>query len=1067
MKIGPMRTIVSLLASLAIGSVALASDARPTKPEMKLNIPPYELSSQVFDFPTGLRIVMQSDRSHPVVTTWMVINHGTKDDPEGKEETAHFVEHTWFRSKHGSLPPIMDLIQDIGTRFNATTRNDWTDYRTVASSEYLPLMLRLESLRLTEPYEGVTEAEIDVEREVIRNEWRRRNEQAEISQLIDYAYESIYPEGHGYHDHSTHSSIDNIKLKDLQQFMDDYYKPENTTIFVVGDFDPQESASLIFSNFAPELLHPRLTKEHYFQGPRPGIENPDQNNPAHWLIGAYDPDSDPDNREQFRFSKREAPRITEDRPPVPPVGTTEVVTKQAPVKNKTLVIGWSLPGGFREDHWNLRMVGNVATNYLYEGLWQEVDQKRIGEMWCASLSEVLNTTMICKADLLDKKLDPIQVRDKMLDQFAQMWNPENFSGATINAQAYNATLTRSKMEFMSELLLNLDVYAQEFGGRGEEITPHVHYTNSAMAHSEGMNKVMKIDPTAISKLANEYLKRNRAATVILEPLPEEEIDVGSENSTYDGANATDQQLRSADDLSEITDEQIADSYIVPDMSGLEDFVLPNGLRVVIMEHGEAPLVEASVVFRRDFTTEPRGFDEFASLFVESAGNDPLQIAARQSWFRSAGSIFNTLDRPPYGAPLILDQGYQAGNMYRMSMRAPSGNLDGALWILREEIETAKPVVDAKPWLLKEWRKDVKAGWANRNWHLSNARDQYLYPNSPWRQADTWEDIEAAGSWGASDIETHLGKIFQPSNATLLVIGRVDKAEAKELAMKYFGGWQARKNASKPPKKLQTPEKPTEGSKVLIYDVPKRTQTDLTTQCRLNVDSRSQRFAVEVLGSLLRNRTFSTMRVKEGLAYSPGAFASVDSDLGSTLTFYSDGVVNSGIQRMMTFFNEAIDDVAAGKVDMEELTLNKLRRARNSGVSAQSLDQMSGQMVTVLRNGESWDAMTKRGELIASVSLDQMKGLIEGCKEHAITTLVGPKDIITPQLDELGVTYELVEYIADGDELLWKHDPKAAKKKEKKRQKAAKKKAKEAKKKGKKGGEDEEGADAGTSSNPHG
>ncbi|MEZ4234872.1 MAG: insulinase family protein [Myxococcota bacterium] len=162
--------ICALLALLAAPAVASATDARPAKPEMKFKPTPYGLGNQVFDFPTGLRIVMQSDRSHPVVTTWMIVNHGTKDDPEGKEETAHFVEHTWFRSKHGTLPEIMNLIQDIGTRFNATTRNDWTDFRTVASSEYLPLLLRLESLRLTEPYAGVTEEEIDVEREVIRNE---------------------------------------------------------------------------------------------------------------------------------------------------------------------------------------------------------------------------------------------------------------------------------------------------------------------------------------------------------------------------------------------------------------------------------------------------------------------------------------------------------------------------------------------------------------------------------------------------------------------------------------------------------------------------------------------------------------------------------------------------------------------------------------------------------------------------------------------------------------------------------------------------------------------------------
>jgi zinc protease len=1052
MRFGPICALLSLL----VPAASFASDARPAKPEMKLKIPAYELGNQVFDFPTGLRIVMQSDRSHPVATTWMIINHGTKDDPKGKEETAHFVEHTWFRSKHGSLPEIMNLIQDIGTRFNATTRNDWTDYRTVASSEYLPLLLRLESLRLTEPYAGVTEDEIDVEREVIRNEWRRRNEQ-NIAQLFDFVYESVYPENHGYHDHSTHESIDNIKLADLQGFMDDYYTPENTTIFVVGDFDPQEAASLIFENFAPELLHPGLKKEHYFQHPKPGIETPDQNNPNHWLWGAYDPNNP---TEPFPFSTREAPRVTEDRPPVPPLGTAEVVTKEAPVTVKTLAVAWSLPGAFRADHWNLVMVGNMATQYVFEGLYDDIDAERIGDFGCFSQPEVLNTTVMCIVELVDKKLDPIRVRDRVLDQFASMWNPENFSGATLNAQLYNSNLTRAKMEAMSDMLLDLDVFAQEFGGRGESITPHIHYTNSVMATAEGMQQIMAIDPNVISTLASDYLKRNRAATVILEPLPEEEIDVGSESSTYRGANATDQVLSSADDLTTMTDEQIADSYVTPNLETLQDFQLPNGLRVVVLEHGEAPLVEVSLVLRRDLSKEPHGMLDFAAAFARGPGNDTLPIAANQNWWLYAGipglSGSNNPDLPaawtqlPYSRPFELEPGNVAGNMVRMGIRAPSGNLDGVLWILREEIEGVKPFIDSKNRYLDDQKDDVKAGWKSRDWHLDAARSAYLYPDAAWRQPISWEDVEQMSSWGNTQIDAWLNAELQPANATLMVVGNIDVKEAKELATKYFGGWKPRGSAEAPSVTPVTPGMPDAPSKVLIYDDAKRTQTDLTTSCRLNVTDRSQEYAVEVLGSLLRNRTFTQMRVKEGLAYSPGAFAAIDSDGSAALTFYSDGVVNSGVQRMLTFFNEAIDEVEAGNVDGEEITLNKLRRSRSAGVSAQSISQMTNHMVQVLRNGETWDAMTKRGERIASVSADDMKGLVEGCKEHSITTLVGPKEVITPQLDELGVEYEIVQYRADGDELLWKHDPKAAKKQEKERQKAEKKKAKEDKKKEKSG-----------------
>lgn len=1027
MKLLPVTALLSLLAA----APALGADARPAKPDFRYNVPDYELQTKVFDFPTGLRIMFQSDRSHPVVTTFMVVNHGSKDDPEGKEETAHFVEHTWFRSKHGDLPPIMDVIQDLGAMFNATTRNDWTDYRTVSSSENLPLMLRLESARLTEPYKGVTEEEIDVEREVIRNEWRRRNEQSS-SLFVDYLYSAVYPKEHGYHDHSTHGSIDNIKLADLQKFMDDYYKPENTTLFVVGDFDPEEAYSLIFDNFALELLDPRLKEEHLFKYPRPGIENPDQNNPSHYLTGAWDPASDPKDpdRKTFQFTERTQPRITDQRPPVPEVGTREVLTEQGPFDMKTVVVGWSLPGGFRSDHWNLQAVGSTASQYVAGAFYEEVDNKQIRDVGCFAMPEVLNTTVACYAELADKKLDPLRVRDKMLDQLSEIWNPEML------AMGESPFFVRAKLGLMADLLLSLDLFAQEFGGRAEEITPHAHYTNSPRAHTDGMNQIASLQQATIAKLASEYLKRDRAATVILEPLPEEDIDIGSESSTYRGASATDQVIRSTDDLDAVTEDQIAASYIKPGLDGLQDFTLPNGLRVIVLEHGEAPTVEVSMLFGRDGVTEPKGLFDFVADFSQSAGHDPLPIAASTSWYTFPG----VPGVPAYGKFMWGASRFNDGFM--VNTKAPSGNLDGALWLLREEVETSHAYVDRKGEYVKDSRDGIKAGWRDMDWHLEKARNEYLYPNHPSGRMMGFEDIDVMAEWSGTTVDEYLANHLQPKNATLMIVGNVDADKAHKMAETYFGGWAPRKAAGEPPAKPTPAGMPTAPSKILVFDESSRTQTDVTTSCRLNFTDPSQEMAVSILGSLLRNRTFSTMRIQEGLAYSPGAYAGIGSDGSASLTFYSDGVVNSGTGRMLQFYNQAIAEVEQGKVDMPEVKLHKLRMARSDGVAAQSMDQMTGTLTEVVRKGKGWDFATDRGDLIATVKPEDLTALIQGCAEHSITTIVGPKDVVTPQLDELGLKYELVQWRADADELLWQYDPKAAKKREKDRQKADKKAAKD-------------------------
>ncbi len=1025
---------LSICAFLSLFASLAWAQGRPSKPEMNVNVPDFALNTKVYDFPTGLRIMMQSDRSHPVVSAWMLVNYGTKDDPEGKEETAHFVEHMWFRSKHGELPPVMTLIQDLGASFNATTRNDWTDYRTVTSSEYIDMLMRLESLRLTDFYRGVTEEEISTEREVIRNEWRRRSEQG-YSLLFDFMYESIYPDWHGYHDHSNHESIDNIKLADLQAFVDEYYKPENTTIMFIGDFDPSEATSLIFENFAPELLHPDLTPEMYFNAPKPGIDNPDRNNPDHWLTGAWDPATfERDKRgrcdgcQPFQFSSRDQPRITEDRPPVPEVGTTEVKEEQAPVDNPLVVVGWSLPGGFRSDNANLALLGNFAGGAMQQGFFEDRDRRRIGDVGCIVSPEIENTTIGCYAEILDDDLDPLRVRDKMLDQLPQLWNPE-----LLQFPQYRASFKRAQMESLAGILTSLDGFAAAFGGRAELIVPTAHYTNNPRAHSAQMNVTMQIDPATIQQLGYEYLKRERAATLILRPLPEEEIDIGSENSSYEGASATDQVvLASTDDLSKVTAEQVAESYVDHDLSKIRDIELDNGMRVVVLPHGEAPIVRASVVMGRDGTSEVPQLFQFVQRFTKSVGHDPLPIAAQPNYAISRYANGQTEGRPFWGS-------FAANDGMVWTYTAPSGNLDGALWLLREEVETARPYVDGKVSYMDAVERSIKRNWRTRTWHIDTVANNYLFPGHANGRELRWEDLEAMTSWGGSEVNDYLGRHLRPDNATLVLVGNIDGAKAEALANKYFASWKPRNGAGEPPPPPKPAPMPTEESRVVIFNDAGRTQTQTNASCRLNYTDPSQKEAVDLLSSLVRDRVFTQLRVKEGLAYSPGGFSAVFSD-GSALLGFRSLAVNSGVRRTLEYFNEVLADVEAGNVDEEELVKHQLRRARTEGVGSQSMGQMSNKLIEVVREGRDWDWVTDRGAVIAKVSVDDLQSLVKGCSDHMITTLEGPVDILSPQLDEMGVEYDVYEWSAAGTELLWKHDPKAAKKRERKRARAAKKRA---------------------------
>lgn len=989
---------------------------------MSLRLPEFNLNSQIFDFPTGLRILMQSDRTHPIVSVFMVVDHGAGDDPPGKNGTAHFVEHTWFRSIHGDLPPIMTLIQDIGSQFNATTRPDTTDYRTVASSEFLPLLLRLESKRLTEPYRGMTQDQVETEREVVRNEWRRRNEQSS-SLAFDYLLKSVFPEGHPYHGRETNESLDAIDLKTLQDYFDAYYTPDKTTIIVIGDFDPQDAFGLILENFDHELLHPDLKPEHIVRVPRPGIENPDPDNQAHYLTSAVNPNNP---TEPFQLTDFPPPRITSETLPLPPPPSDgEPKTYKAAVDNRTVLVGWAMPGGFRGKDTEMAVLANLATNVIFGSLYQrgllDHDDKKRGLKGpgCFFQPMKLHSVLACAVEVTDIKRYPNsrKVADILIDQLAILTNPEQ-------VPMLNASFNEARNTELLRVLQSVDDVAQHFGGRAEDIGFHFHQTGSPMFHSDRLNEVGRLDMGNVITMGDEFLKRKRAAVAVVDPIPSKDIDRSAETSSYHGASDTD--AVSSGRAQSATNEEIEASYVKPNLSRLVDRRLRNGMRVVIVPYSDAPLVQATLVIGGGTDMEPKGLFSFLGNFTTDnwrtqsnrGGNDALQVASSRT---SNVSSVN----------------------WSTGVRAPAGNLDNALWFLREEMESKAPEMARRSTYIKKRREGFLGSLHRRGWHISDMRSKHLFPDDPNKWGTQWTDLEEMASWRRSEVDDALTRMLQPANTTLIIVGNVDSDEALRHAVDYFAGWEPRDGAEVGKMPRTQVGALNAGTQVLIFDDPKRTQTQVTRTCRLNTSGIADLQATSVLSDFIFDRTFTQLRVKEALAYSPGGFAGVTPD-GSGFMTFSSLAVNVGVGRTVEYFRDLTAELESGEADDATLTMYKMRRARSYGVAAQSTTQLTGKLTNALTWEQPWTMLLDAGKDIANVDAAKIQRMVSGCNGRSFTSLEGPAEIIEPQLQEKGIAYEVVDWKARGEELHKAADPKSFKKRAKKKAKAEAKKAKKAK-----------------------
>jgi len=186
----------------------------------------------------GLRIVLVEDRSRPLVNLQVWYHVGSKDERSGRTGFAHLFEHLMFRgSKNVAPEQHMRFVRQAGGQVNAYTSFDQTVYWETFPSNYLERMLWLEADRMATL--DVSEANFTKEREVVKEERRMRYENQPYGLVMEAVLAEtykVYP-----YKHLPIGSVEDLEqasLDDVRDFHDIYYRPNNATLILVGDFDP-------------------------------------------------------------------------------------------------------------------------------------------------------------------------------------------------------------------------------------------------------------------------------------------------------------------------------------------------------------------------------------------------------------------------------------------------------------------------------------------------------------------------------------------------------------------------------------------------------------------------------------------------------------------------------------------------------------------------------------------------------------------------------------------------------------------------------------------------------------
>jgi predicted Zn-dependent peptidase len=261
-----------------------------------------------FTLDNGLEFIVLERHQAPVVSFMTYADVGAADEPDGLTGVAHFLEHLAFKGTQrigttnypqeqkileqldrvfGQLQALepganptqaMQLEQQFaalkaeaatfvkqnelgqiieqagGVGLNATTSTDATRYFYSLPANKLELWMSLESERFLEPiFRGFYE-----EKDVVLEERRLRLDNDPVNQLFDAVQRAafdVHPYGRpiiGYEE-----DIRNLTRANVRQFFETHYGPDNLTIAIVGDVNPQEVkrlAQIYFGRYSTRSL---------------------------------------------------------------------------------------------------------------------------------------------------------------------------------------------------------------------------------------------------------------------------------------------------------------------------------------------------------------------------------------------------------------------------------------------------------------------------------------------------------------------------------------------------------------------------------------------------------------------------------------------------------------------------------------------------------------------------------------------------------------------------------------------------------------------------------------------
>lgn len=230
--------LASILAATAFSyaqTLELVEKVLPQKGKVVIPFEKYKMSGN------DLTLIIHEDHSDPIVHVQVAYHVGSARESVRNSGFAHFFEHMMFQgSKNVADEEHFKIISEAGGTNNAFTAFDKTVYINTAPSNLTETMLWLEADRMGTHLDGFTQKKFENQRDAVKNEKRQRYDNQPYGMVSENLFKTLFA-NHPYEwtPIGFVDDLDAASFEDLRNFFLRWYGPNNATLVVSGDVDPE------------------------------------------------------------------------------------------------------------------------------------------------------------------------------------------------------------------------------------------------------------------------------------------------------------------------------------------------------------------------------------------------------------------------------------------------------------------------------------------------------------------------------------------------------------------------------------------------------------------------------------------------------------------------------------------------------------------------------------------------------------------------------------------------------------------------------------------------------------